>query len=181
MESFVAGLPPDFRLRLKFEGCDDLTTTYQTAIKIEKEMEREKTRFQEVVRNAESYANAAGQRKSKSSFCDHCKKSEHVANDCFIKHPEKKPRNSEKTEGRDREQQNNDRPRNNEKNRPTCTYCKYTGHTEGVCHRRLREIENSVNAKQPSAPQGASRKDNAKQRPVNTVQTNDECEPSTSD
>lgn len=184
MECFVTGLPPDFRLRLKFEGYVDLNSAYKIAIKIEKEMERDKSRFHEINKNSKGSSEPQtkpGSKKAKDVTCDHCKKSGHLDVDCWIKNPDKRPQKSGKAVRYETSTQSVKQTKSESSERVKCSYCNLSGHTEDVCYKRKRDAKNSENAKQPSANQGASRKDNATERPVRTVQAKDESEPSKSD
>lgn len=181
MECFVAGLPPDFRLRLKFEGYVNLNAAYKTAIKVEKEMERDKVRFQEAGKGPKNASAPSAQKDGETkSSCNHCQKSGHVEDKWWVKDPSKRPQKTNKSETRDSTTQPRNPANSNEQPKITCTYCSRPNHNAEVCYKRLRDVKNSENAKQPSATQGASRKDNATERPVNVAQTFDGSEPSTS-
>lgn len=180
LECFVTGLPPNFRLRLRLEGYDSLSSAFTAAIRIEKEMERDRVRFRdprtETQQPPSAKVNTAQRDKPP---CDHCSKPGHDSENCWSKYPDKRPARNET-----RPKPSSNPPRGG--TRPICTYCNRPGHEAKDCFTKQRDEQRrdapstSGNGQQRSTDTGASRTEQPAERPVHTA-AQDVCEQQTSD
>lgn len=181
LECFIAGLPPDFRLRLKLEGCTTLASAYANAVKIEKEIEKDRLnfkepRFEHKKPTSQTHVKTIAAREVLT--CENCSKKGHKSEDCWSKYPEKRP---QRTKGNGNP--NKMQPNRDNKSRPSCDYCAKLGHVVAQCFKKQNdEKRNAGNAKSRSENSGANRVEKASERPVLTVNiANETSAPSTSD
>lgn len=190
LECFVAGLPPDFRLRLKLEGCATLAAAYSNAVRIEKEIEMDRVNFRETRSETKntSQTNVKSIVARDTLICGNCNKKGHKSEDCWAKYPEKRPQrprandNHPQTNKNPISTQNWDKTRD-AKPRPSCDYCAKLGHVITQCYKKQNdEKRNAGNANPRSEKPGANRAETiTPERPVRAV--NIACEtsdPSTS-
>ena len=176
LECFLAGLPPDFRTRLKLEGCSNLALAYANAVKIEKEIEKDQNKFEDTrsVNKGTSQTYVKTIAAHKSETCEHCNRKGHKSDNCWSKYPDKRPNRTRSDENRDRNQAN--------KSRVSCDYCSKIGHTTTQCYKKQNDEKRAAeNEKSRSGNTGANRTDTVSERLVRTVQTaNETSAPSTS-
>lgn len=190
LECFVGGLPPDFRLRLKLEGCSTLAAAYSNVVKIEKEIESDRVNFRETRSENKnpSQTNVKSIVARDTLICGNCNKKGHKTEDCRAKYPEKRP---QRPRANDTHQQNSKNPigtQNWDKNRdakprPSCDYCAKLGHVITQCFKKQNdEKRNAGNANPRSEKPGANRAEKiTSERPVRTVNIASETsDPSTS-
>lgn len=165
---FLSGLPPDFRIRLKLEGFADLHNAYSVAIRVEKEMDYDRSRFKTETKTVAA-VDTTTTSTSTAQPCPHCNRKGHVEETCWTKHPNLRPERKElpKTEG------------------AVCTYCNRPGHTEQQCFKKQKDAKESGNERDRPSNQGTKRTEKQADRPVKTVQTDEDSqseqsEPSTS-
>lgn len=202
-DCFINGLPPDFRIRLKQEAYRDLDSVFACAIKVEREMLRDRASFKQ---NAESGRTAKTNHIQPNDSCIHCNRRGHEANNCWTKFPDKRPpRNNNNTNSGNYQRSNNliyqNRPNtgnyhnnypnqqysgNNRGNNPnynkepnnkiTCSYCNKLGHAEGTCYKKQNDERRSKNEQTRPTDQGT--RDETRVRPVQLIGAS---VPSTSD
>lgn len=189
LDCFIAGLPPDFRLRLRLEGCTTLASAYANAVKIEKEIEKDRVNFRvtgvEIKKPSQTHVKTIAARESLT--CENCHKKGHKSDDCWSKFPEKRPQRP-RTDGTTA--QHNNVPNKTQvwdknrdgKPRPSCEYCAKLGHVITQCFKKQNdEKRNTGNANPRSENPGANRAEKPTERPVRTVNISNETSvPSTS-
>lgn len=186
LECFIAGLPPNFRLRLKLEGCQNLAMAYANAVKIEKEIEKDRVNFKETrtENKNSSQSNVKTISTRDSTSCKHCNKTGHIIDDCWTKYPDKRPHRRESSGKTEPGKFDNKRiSGEGNKKYPPCSYCKKLGHPESRCFAKLNDSQKtkSENEKSRSEKLGANRAVKASERPVRAVNTaSEKSEPSTS-
>lgn len=180
LDCFTKGLPPDFRMRLKLEGFLDLEDAYSKAIKVEKEMSRDRSQFRPD--NKPSVAQVKTLSPSERPACSHCSRN-HPSENCWQKFPEKRPAHGPQfkptNNNNNASQPNTER---DNRSRPPCAYCQKPGHSEPMCYKKQNDERNRA----PSDPKNsgsrpvvrASPRDEIHQeRPVRTIEALP-CEPS---
>lgn len=186
LDCFVKGLPPDFRIRLKLEGFDNLEDAYSKAIKVEKDMERDRshfkdTRFESRTQNQSAQIKAVSP--SGGPICKHCNRN-HASEDCWSKFPDKRPGNSNKQNSNSRITWS--RPTNIQGSRPPsmCNYCNRAGHLETTCFKKQNEERNRAtelpkNENSRPVARASPRDEKSTERPVKIIDASP-CDPSTS-
>lgn len=167
---FLSGLPPDFRVRLRLEGYNNLSSAYATAIRVEKEIDRDRAHFSN--KSEPKTATAPAQVKTSTTDkrgCEHCNKTGHAIEKCWLKNPELRP-NRSNTDKRERTKG------------AICDYCSKPGHTREQCFKlRNDEKRKSGNGDSRPSSSGASRSEKIAEHPVKTSQMLDQANASTDD
>lgn len=187
MDSFVKGLPPDFRIRVRQRPFNNLDELFAQTIGIEKEIATDQ-RFSKLAGPPLPPRNIRAAFASKPP-CDHCNKPGHDSENCWTAFPEKRPNRNEyrgpnnynrpggnfNRDYNNSNRNNNNFNRDNGRPRPHCTYCDKLGHIEERCYQK-RDDE-SKNANSRPTEQGPSGEQRS--RPVQPIKSSPSA-PSTS-
>lgn len=167
--SFVLGLPPDYRVRLRLEGYKDLKSAYAVAIKIEKEIEHDRLYFEQSRSELRPKTTApqieVNVTQSDKPQCEHCNKPGHIIENCWLKYPDKRPPRRVTGPAATNATFNDEKPK--------CSYCNKPGHKADDCYSRQRDEKKrlSGNEQQRLTQSGASRTEQTMERPIHFAQT----------
>lgn len=176
LDCFIKGLPPDFRMRLKLESFLDLEDAFTKAIKVEKDIERDRTHFKD--NRAESKPHTVQVKAftpSGRATCAHCGRP-HPSENCWQKFPEKRPAHIPPYRN-NIENPNENRANSERENRqrPPCPYCLKPGHSEAMCYKKQNDERNKVtpeskNANSRPAARASPRDEPRQERPVKLIE-----------
>lgn len=186
MESFIKGLPPDFRIRVRQEPYRNMEELFAKAIAVEKEIAVDQ-RFSKLAGPPLPPRNVRAALASRPP-CSHCNKTGHEPENCWAAFPEKRPKrdNNRGNYNNNRGNYNNNRSNynnnsynqnnnfnrenpnnaNNNPNRPQCTYCDKMGHYEAKCFKK--QSDQAKNGNPRPTEQGSLGEQ--QQRPVNPTE-----------
>ncbi|XP_046743442.1 trichohyalin-like [Diprion similis] len=188
-ETFIGGLPTEYRNAILIKGCPTLKTAYERAIDIDKKFEQDKER---------SKTRESGKPDGeKREPCKHCKQTNHRSENCrsIRKPPSEKPnengescaickRTNHATEDCFHNKNNNRRKdnenRNVNSNLPYCKYCKKLGHTWEECRIRKYHENSRSNQGNGAGPSGAGSSPRAAQANALETETAETPNPSAS-
>lgn len=179
LECFTSGLPPEYRLPLKMEGCRTLTEAFNVLININQQLERDVERIRNQARNRIPATNVAV---AKRVPCNICGKSGHTDDTCWQNpknRPETKPAAPRGTQQSTAGQTSGRIDRTN----IICNYCKQPGHMKFDCEKRRinnerrQQEQMQGNDRRGPTPSDASQTAQKKER---LFTSNIEAQPSTS-
>lgn len=167
LESFINGLPPEYRLPLRMEDCTILTEAFGALIRINQQHERDIERSRMQTKTRTPTANIAIAQRAP---CNLCGKTGHIADRCWHN-----KNNWPKHEGRATPPRELQASSSQPAGTDTCNYCKKPGHMKFDCElkkrndaRRQPTLGKPGNGYNGSSNQDANRTESPQGRPSTT-------------